>query len=141
MTTVNLFENVSDNNVGKVFACPVCGSTDLRSTVIIEVRQDSYGDWEPIVPDSDDVCHEMTNVNNEVSCMNSQCGPAKLADGQELVIPEGMTFFEYWLQANGFPSGTLFDSLSDDQQQEYTAWEEELYWDAWSGVIGDCTIL
>lgn len=129
-----------EKGVIRVRMCPVCGSTDLIASILTNARQTEEGVWQMEQMEDVDTTYEMTNPNNMVSCANPECGVPKGADGNEIPIPEGMSYFAYWLQENGYPTDTAFDALSEDERVKYQEWEAEIWHTPWSGVIDDCQI-
>ena len=127
--------------VYKVRMCPVCGSTDLVADILTSVTQEPDGQWNMAMVKPEDILHEMTNPNTELRCANTQCGNPRDGSGIEILLQENQSLVEYWMVARGYTSEDDFESLSDDEKAEFAAWESELYWNTWSGVIGDCHTL
>ena len=138
MSDINLFGR---QIIHPVRLCPVCGTTELRSDILVTAQQEPDGTWNVRLPDADDIQHEMTNVNVEVRCGNPHCGDATDASGNRVSLKEDETYFQFWARSKGYPSDVTFDALSEDERAEFTAWEGELYWTAWSGTISECQVL
>lgn len=138
MSNLNLFET----NGHPIRLCPVCGSTDLVGDILTSVVQQPDGQWDMAVVKPEDIQHELSNVNTVIRCANERCGNPFGPDGHEIILDENESLTDYWMhKVNGYPTETEFDTLSEDEKAEYSAWEGELYWNAWSGVIGDCQAL
>lgn len=137
MSELNLFETATS-----VYLCPVCGSTDLIADILTSVVQEPDGQWKMNMVKAEDIQHEMTNVNTSVRCANTRCGNPFDASGHELTLDENESIIDHWMhKVKGYSTDVSFDSLSEDEQTEYSAWESELYWNTWSGVIADCHTL
>ena len=137
MSELNLFE--SDGH--KVHLCPVCGSTDLIADILTSAVQQPDGQWDLVIVKTEDLNHEFSNPNTTVRCANAQCGNPFGPDGHEIILEENETLQQYWMRSKGYTSEDDFDALGEDEHTEYSAWESELYWNTWSGVIGDCHAL
>lgn len=127
----------------KCRACPICGSTHLKSASVIDVLQNEDGTWTPILPSGDDIDYHMNNVNNEVECMNDTCGdPYDGETGKIVRLQEDEDFFMYWMknirlldmQANDIKSP---EDLSAEDKELFSSWVDHLHYSPWSGVIGD----
>lgn len=130
-----------DNMPHIVRLCPVCGSMDLTATILTSVNQNPDGTWEMVMVDPEDIRHEMSNVNTEIRCTNQRCGAPLGPDGSTLPLFEGESLEAFWIRSKGFSSDVSFDDLSEADKAEYLAWETEIYWVPFRGVINDCPIL
>lgn len=122
-----------------ILCCPVCNSSNLRISALINYLQDEDGCWKAEELDMEDVRDVILQDYAEIYCENPHCGQPYI-DGQPLLLEGNEGLYEYWLRINQMDL-VGFNDLTAQQHEDFNEFLSTVEYEPWSGTIRECVEL